>query len=60
MLSFSNLDVISLDAIPVLSYGTFLTTVLDHMKANDARHCVNYMGHRLPNGDLECFCVLAD
>ncbi|MBS1561097.1 MAG: NADH-quinone oxidoreductase subunit C [Bacteroidetes bacterium] len=60
MLSFSNLDVISLDAIPVLSYGTFLTTVLDHMKANDARHCVNYMGYRLPNGDLECFCVLAD
>ncbi|CAN5510839.1 NADH-quinone oxidoreductase subunit C [soil metagenome] len=60
MLMFSNLDVVALDAIPVVSYGTFMSSVLDYMKAHDERHCVSYFGVRAPSGDLHCYCVLAD
>jgi len=60
MLMFSNLDVVALDTIPVVSYGTFMLSVLDYMKAHDERHCVSYFGVRAPNGDLHCYSVLAD
>lgn len=60
MISFANLDVISLADLPVVSYGQFLTDVLDFMKAHEARHCVEYFGVTQPNGQLHCICILAD
>ncbi len=54
-----NNQVIPIDDIPAVSYESLLNTVLELMKNNSSRHCVNYFGYPSGTG-ITLICCIAD
>jgi Ni,Fe-hydrogenase III large subunit len=55
----TNNQAVSLKNIPAHSYGLFAEINIDLMRANTARHCVNYFGYPVAD-KIKLICCIAD